>query len=183
MWLPRQCFQVTNAANSISLHHCTAHGREVLGSTGTCVMTGRSGPIWGQCMWPAMDTPGPRHEEGLGERRRAEGLTNGNFYLSSRGRCTLAPGKGGKLGEGVGREWYLQVQKVTTSEKRKKVANCHARPVLPGAKAKCLQTAFPAFSRWEAQVCILPLCSKDTRAQKFQQQYRKSVTKLEAGVL
>lgn len=73
----------------------------------------------------------------------------------------MAPGKGGKLGEGVGREWYLQVQKVTTSEKRKKVANCHASPVLPGAKAKCLQTAFPASSRWEAHKFASCLCTSE----------------------
>lgn len=109
----------------------------------------------------SVDTPGLRHEEGLGERGRSEGLTNGDFYLTSRGRCTLAPGKGGELGEGVGREWYLQVQKVTTSEKRKKVANCHASPVLPGAKAKYLQTAFPAFSRWEACKFASCLCAPE----------------------
>lgn len=72
------------------------------------------------------------------------------------GRCTLAPGKGEELGGGVGRERYLQAQKVTTGEKRKKVANCHASPVLPGAELKHLRTAFPASSRWEAhKVCIL----------------------------
>lgn len=115
-------------------------------------------------MWPAppwtLLVPGMR--KGWGKEGGQRGLTNGDFCLTSRGRCTLAPGKGGKLGESVGREWYLQVQKVTTSDKRKKkVANCHASPVLPGAKAKCLQTAFPASSRWEAHKFACCLCSSE----------------------
>lgn len=118
-------------------------------------------------MWPASPwtllVPGRR--KGWGKEGGQKGLTNGNFYLTSRGRCTLAPGKGGKLGEGVGREWYLQVQKVTTGEKRKKVANCHASPVLPGAKTKCLQTAFPASSRWEA--CEFASCFCTPEADGF----------------
>lgn len=91
-----------------------------------------------------------------GEEGGQRVLTDGDFCFTSRGKCTLAPGKGGELGGGVGREWYLQAPKVTTGEKRKKVANCHASPVLPGAELKHLQTAFPASSRWEAcKVCIL----------------------------
>jgi len=78
----------------------------------------------------------------------------------------------------VGREWYLQAPKVTTGEKRKKVANCHASPVLPGAKPKRLQTAFPASSTWEAhKVCIPALLSRGRRTSKSKQWSRNPLAK------
>lgn len=51
---------------------------------------------------------------------------DGDFCFASWERCTLAPGKGGELGAGVAREWYLQAHKVTTGEKRRWLI---ARPV------------------------------------------------------
>lgn len=39
-----------------------------------------------------------------GSREVRRGLTDGDFCFTSRGRCTLAPGKGGELGGGVGRK-------------------------------------------------------------------------------
>lgn len=118
------------------------------------------------CATPPWTLLLPGMRKGWGEEGGQSGLINGDFYLTGRERCTLAPGKGGRLGEGVGREWYLQVQKVTTSEKRKKVANCHASPVLPGSKAKCLHTAFPAFSRWEAHNFAFSLCTPEANGVK-----------------
>ena len=131
-------------------------------------------------MWPP--TPPwrplvPGMGKGWGEEGGQRGLTDADFYFTSKGRCTLAPGKGGELGGGVGREWYLQAWKVT-DEKRKKVADCHASPVLPGPEPKRLQTAFPASSRLEAcKVCILAPLSRGRRTYKYQQRSRKPLAK------
>lgn len=66
-----------------------------------------------------METCDLRHgEKCWWEEGGQSGLTDGDLRFTSRVRCTLALGKGGELGGGVEREWYLQAQKVTNGEKK-----------------------------------------------------------------
>lgn len=68
----------------------------------------------------------PGMGKGWGEEGGQSRLIDGDFCFTGWERCTLAPGKGGELGAGVAREWYLQAPKVTTGEKRRWLI---ARPV------------------------------------------------------
>lgn len=136
---------MTNPKKTISLHHCIADGRETL-CFEACALASVVTGVFRSHLSPPRTPLVPGVGKGWGEEGGQRGLTDGDFCFTTRGRCTLAPGKGGELGGGVGRELYLQAPKVTIGEKRK-VANCHASPVLPEAELKCLQAA---ASRWEA---------------------------------
>lgn len=56
----------------------------MLGSTWASVVTGEVRSHLGNLdvASPSMDTPGPRHEEGLGERGRSEGADKWGFLFN-----------------------------------------------------------------------------------------------------
>lgn len=97
----------------------------------------------------SLETPGPRHREGLGRGGRSEPADRWGFLFYWLGKVHPGPGEGRGVGSRCGKGMVFAS---TESHHwwEKKVANCQASPVLPGAQPKHLQTAFPASSRWEA---------------------------------